>query len=35
MLGLKTNLKMHGEELNFVEKDVTSDFLEHFATEEV
>ncbi len=26
---------MHGEELNFFQKDITSDFLEHFATEEV
>jgi hypothetical protein len=32
---LKTNLYMHGEELNFFQKDITSDFLEHFATEEV
>ncbi len=35
MLGLKTNLQMHGEELNFFQKDLTSDILEHFATEEV
>ncbi len=26
---------MQGEELNFFQKDITSDFLEHFATEEV
>ncbi len=26
---------MHGEELNFFQKDIVSDFLEHFDTEEV
>ncbi len=36
MLGLKTNLYMHGEEfIFFSQKDITWDFLEHFASEEV